>query len=362
MSLWHWVWLSEAMGAATVTEKLFSKFSDAEQIYNNRSSLFAAGLCTSAQAKRMAALKPEDMQKLVQKHIDAGFGIVCRNDKNFPEKLKGIDTCPPVLYYKGNISVINDGTLVGVVGARNPSAYGAEAAKYICAGLSAAGVVTVSGLAAGLDSEAHKAAVTANIPTVAVIGTAIDVCYPANNATLRSLIEKNGVIISEYPMGSKGLPANFVQRNRIIAALGDALCVIEAKMRSGTMSTVNFALGYGKDIYAVPGSIFSKLSEGTNSLIAEGARPVQSAADILRDLGIEEKLPQKKVEEDKVDISAFSADEKAVYSALGTDGTDITLICRKTGLSPAAAMAALTMLEISGAAKQLPGRKFCKAV
>jgi len=263
-----------------------------------------------------------------------------------------------VLYAEGQPQWLSAPLPLAMVGTRRPSAYGVEAARTLGAGLAGAGAVLVSGLADGLDSEAHKAAVAAGTPTVAVLGTAIDRCYPARNATLRGLIAKNGVILSEYPIGTTGSPNYFLLRNRIIAGLARGVIVTEARRRSGTMSTVRFALEGGRDVFAVPGSIFSPLSEGTNWLLSQVAKAVQTAGDVLCDYGVQP--PAETVAAGAGAPPPLSAGAAAVYACLTAQPQPLAALCAACGLLPGAAMAALTELELAGLSCQLAGRLFVK--
>ncbi|MEG1932479.1 MAG: DNA-processing protein DprA, partial [Pygmaiobacter sp.] len=287
-----WLWLAAGLGpAAPQLPALLERYGTADEIFDSRIELLREGLVTPAQQRALCTAKPADFAPRCAQHDAKNIMVLCCDDPRYPALLRAIDAPPAVLYVTGDVQLLSADLPVGMVGTRRPSAYGVEAAKQIADGLAAAGVTLVSGMADGLDSEAHNAAVRAGAPTIAVLGTAIDVTYPARNATLRRLIEECGVCISEFPIGTTGQGAYFLLRNRIIAGLAKGLCVVEARRRSGTMSTVRYALDYGRDVFAVPGSIFSPLSEGTNGLIADGARPVASAADILAEYLAPEAVP-----------------------------------------------------------------------
>ena len=357
----YWVWLATVMGEAARIRPLLERFDTALNIYNNRELICSEHLVANKQRERMLSVKLSDIQNIIKLHTENDYKIACYCDMEYPPQLKQITDPPAVLYYKGNIMACQNNLNIGVVGARNPSAYGVEVAKIICTSLVKAKCILISGLAAGLDSEAHRASVKMDVPTIAVLGTAIDKCFPAANFTLRGLIEKNGAVISEYPIGTNGNPAFFVQRNRIIAGICQGLCVIEAKLRSGTMSTVNFAIDYGRDVYAVPGSIFSPLSEGTNLLIQQGAKPICKAEDILVEYGI--TVENLSVTKKSVPATPVLTDiQKAIYDQLTMTPITLEKICEGANLSPAQVLSQLTILELDGVAKQLAGRKFVKMV
>ena len=230
------------------------------------------------------------------------------------------------------------------MGTRRPSAYGVEATASIAGELARAGVALVSGLATGLDSESHKAAVQAGAPTVACIAFGHDQCYPAANRTLKGVIERQGLVLSEYPPGTPPQRGYFLQRNRLIAGLSRGLCVAEARRRSGTMNTVAAA------------SIFSPLCEGTNQLLREGAVPAVSGADILLWYGLARPEQPEKA---KPDGAPLSLDAQRMRDALSAAAPlPLDALCAKTGLPPPKAMAALTELELAGFSRQLAGRQF----
>ena len=240
----------------------------------------------------------------------------------------------------------------GMVGTRRPSAYGRQAAFDLSLAMAQAGVVLVSGMADGLDSEAHRAAVQAEVPTVAFLGTAIDKTYPAANAKLRTAIEKGGgVVCSEYPPGYTGrTTGTFLARNRLIAAQSEVLCVAEARTRSATLNTVGHAERLGRPVLAVPGSIYSALSEGTNELLCtHRAEPL----DILG-IGAETADPAQQ----RFDPAAVSPDAQAVYAVLKPTPQGIDALCAAARLPAGRVLAACTELELMGGAQAQPGRRY----
>ena len=230
---------------------------------------------------------------------------------------------------------------------------------YTVEALARSGALIVSGLADGLDSEAHRAAVQADVPTVAFLGTAIDKTYPASNAKLRTAIEKGGgAVCSEYPPGYSGrTTGTFLARNRLIAAQSEALCVAEARTRSGTLNTVGHAERLGRPVLAVPGSIYSALSEGTNELLrTHRAEPLCKAADALDILGIraETAAPAQQ----RFDPATVSADAQAVYAVLKPTPQSIDALCAAASLPAGRVLAACTELELMGGAQAQPGRRY----
>jgi DNA processing protein len=235
--------------------------------------------------------------RLYQKCYNLHMNTAVLSFDAFPSLLKEIPDPPKELYYKGTLPS-SSSVLIAVVGSRKYTEYGRRATESIIAGLSGYDVVIVSGLAFGIDAVAHRAALKHNIPTVAIPGSGLDLSgvYPrAHRGLAEEILKKGGVLLSEYKDGTKIYPSNFPARNRIMAGISVATLIIEAKERSGTLITARLALEYNREVFAVPGSIFSDSSVGTNSLIRDGASPVQSAHDIIEELHLI-KLP----EEDKL--------------------------------------------------------------
>lgn len=360
-----WLWLANGLGACVNWTGLLEQYGSVEAIWEERLYLLKEKHITARQSDRLLSFSLQDAQRRRELHESRDIRILTWADPDYPAQLRSISTPPAVLYVRGDVRCLQNQLLIGVVGTRHPSAYGLEATRQICDGLAEGGAVLVSGLAEGLDSEAHKAALRHNANTVAVLGTDLDTFFPARNRSLQELIPRSGAVISEYPCGVENVryKESFVQRNRIIAGLSRGLCVAEARLRSGTMSTVNYAMDYGRDIFAVPGSIFSELSEGTNLLLKEGAKPATCAQDILEEYGITrpQTAPEKKP---PASVQELSGDLQTVYAALPPAGqsADTAALCEKTGLAPGRLMAALTRLEMRGLVRQRPGRRFEKAL
>lgn len=213
--------------------------------------------------------------------LDKGkIKIIKFGDENYPKKLKNIYSKPHTLYVIGNDKILNDRS-IAIIGCRNCTNYGAKTAYRFGYELAKKGVCVISGFARGIDSYAHLGAIKAGGKTIAILGCGLDVIYPEENIALyREILKNEGAIITEYPLGSKPEKNHFPARNRIISGLSDGVLVVEARKRSGTMITVEYALDQGKDVYAIPGNIISDNSYGTNELIKEGAIPVTSVDDL----------------------------------------------------------------------------------
>ena len=220
-------------------------------------------------------------EEIVSQVKDLGGFCVCISDENYPRRLREIEQPPLVLYCKGNWVDFDNNPPIAIVGQRKATIQGRMMAENLGYHLSKAGFATISGLAAGIDGGAHRGAVKADGFTVGVLGTGLDIFYPAENSGLMRQMWKTGLVITEYPPKTMGLPGNFPRRNRIVSGLARGVVVVEAQMRSGSLITARLAMEQGRDLFAVPGSVAVSSYEGNNKLIAEGATPVQGPDDII---------------------------------------------------------------------------------
>jgi len=273
----------------------------------------------------------------------SGAEVITVLDESYPRILREIPGPPPVLYVRGTLPRQDEPT-VAIVGTRRASSYGREATTQIASDLAAAGVTVVSGLAKGIDGFAHRAALDVAGRTVAVMASGVDIIYPPEHRQLAERIVESGALVSDYPPGAKPDAPNFPARNRIISGLSLATIVIEAPSRSGALITVGFAADQGRDVYAVPGSILSAASEGSNRLLRQGATPLTSAADLLDDL----KLSPSVVEEPGQIAFPMTDDERSLYALVTSEPQHIDELAYGAGFTIAAASALLTMLELKG--------------
>jgi DNA processing protein len=264
-----------------------------------------------------------------------------RSDAQFPKRLKAIFDPPPALYLRGSGDPeLLDRRAVAVVGARSCSSYGAQVARMLGRELASAGLLVISGLARGIDGEAHRGALAGRGETVGVLGCGIDRDYPAVHASLSRRMEDGGLVVSEYEPGVEPAPWRFPARNRIIAGLSEAVVVVEARERSGALITADFALEEGREVFAVPGEITSALSLGTNALLKLGAAPLTGVADVLEALGIE-----RATAEEEPDVSE-AAQKVLVLIRDGAAGADE--LTARAALDAGAVSVALTELELAG--------------
>lgn len=230
-----------------------------------------------------ATLQSEQLTYEIQINEQSG-GILTILDEMYPKLLREIYCPPTVLFYNGNLSLLSHQRAIAIVGARMMTSYGEQAIKCLIPGVVANQLTTVSGLAKGVDALVHEATLANAGSTIAVIGNGLDITYPKQNAQLQNQIQKEGLILSEYPRGARPLRHHFVERNRIIAGLTTATCVVEARKNSGSLITASLALTENRNVLAIPGSIFSGNSQGTNQLIAAGARPLIELDDVLEEV------------------------------------------------------------------------------
>lgn len=278
-------------------------------------------------------------ESLKQKEI----WVLTEDSEDYPERLKCLPERPRILYGKGQRERLKELSkpTVAVIGARVCSSYGKYVAEKFARDFAMQGVTVVSGMARGVDSAAHRGAMEGNGLTVAVLGCGVDVCYPNENQLLYEEIRKKGILLSEYPPGTKPLAWQFPQRNRIISGLSGGVMIVEAKEASGSLITARWALEQGLDVYAVPGRINDPLSVGCNRLIREGAMPVLEVADVLSALG----LNKKNLEKEKIFLEK---ENEVVYSVLGLYPQSMDEILQKTHIESGELHNILLKLQLAG--------------
>ncbi|HUQ48617.1 MAG TPA: DNA-processing protein DprA [Gemmatimonadaceae bacterium] len=273
-----------------------------------------------------------------------GILIVTRGSEKYPQVLEDLPIPPDPLYMLGDASVL-DCRSVSIVGTREPTPYGIRTARMMATAFARAGICVVSGMARGVDAIAHRSALETDAPTIAVLGTGIDVPYPAGHADLHRAIAKNGLVVSENGPGNKAHKGAFPKRNRIIAALSPVTIVIEGGHTSGAIITAKQALELGRTVAAVPGPIDSPQSQGTNQLLRDGAVVIATVDDALTLVGAPSAAPLRPYQLSEVDGS--------VWSALAVGPLTIDSLSRKTSLTPRDCLTAITSLEIQGMVESL---------
>jgi DNA processing protein len=354
----YWVLLTmvKQIGPARFS-RLLDRFGSAEAAWSaSLLDLAGAGLerrAIESLGKLRQTLDPEAEWRRIERH---GVSVVILDDPAYPSALREIADPPPVLYVRGDLSPADDWA-IAVVGTRRASAYGRQATERIVADVARAGVSVISGLARGIDTHAHKAALAAGGRTIAVLGSGVDRVYPEENRNLADQIELGGAVISELPLGAPPDAMNFPRRNRIVSGLARATLVVEADLKSGAMITATQAAEQGRDVFAVPGSIFNPLSAGPHQLIREGAKIVTDASDIL------EELHLTAIVEERATREALPADptEAALLRLLSDEPTHVDDLTRAAELPSATVTATLTILELKGLARQMGPMQYVRA-
>jgi DNA processing protein len=305
----------------------------------------------------------KEIEKDTRRLLDSGARVLFLTDPGYPALLREIHDPPPVLFARG--IHFPESPAIALVGARRASRAGLDAARALATGLVEAGVNVVSGFARGIDAAAHRAALDAGGQTAAVFGCGIDVCYPPEQKDLLEALLASGTALSEFPMGTEPEPWNFPVRNRIIAGLARIVCVVEAAEKSGSLITARCATDYGRDVAAVPGSILSPGTLGSNALLKDGAIFVRNADDLLRELPEDERrllrrsLPDREAAAIPADLSPDAA---ALLARLDADEPrDADALLAATGLDAARFSAALVHLELESLVTVLPGALFVRS-
>jgi DNA processing protein len=336
---------------------LLDAFGDIETAWNaSEQELRAAGLDARPLASLVAARAVMNLDEELDRVESQGYHVLTWEDEGYPSRLTEIDTPPPVLYVWGELAP-QDRWATAVVGTRRPTAYGTEVAQDLAAVLATGGVTVVSGLARGIDVLAHQSALEAGGRTIAVLGSGLDKIYPPEHRRIADAIAGAGAVITDYPMGTPPEAANFPPRNRIISGLAMVVVIVEAGVGSGALITADFAAEQGREVFAVPGSIYQRASRGTNSLIRSGARPLVALEDVLEALNLDVVARQEAVSE------AMPQDETEarVFEALSNEPIHVDEIQARCGLPAARVSASLAMLELKGQARQVGGMQYVRA-
>jgi DNA processing protein len=374
----HWLALRMVPGLGTLgTLKLLDRLKSPQAILRASSSELEAAGMSPAQARNISSgCSFDDAVDQQQKLMNAGAQLISIHDSRYPPRLREIFDPPLILFAIGNIQLAGRHS-IAVVGTRRPTPYGLAAAERLSADLSRAGLTIVSGMANGIDTAAHQAALKEDGDTIAVLGCGVDIRYPANNRRLYEDIARKGLILSEFPMGAPAFPQNFPIRNRIVSGLSIGVLIVEGAQHSGSAITAKLALDQGREVFAVPGNITSKMSWGPNLLIKDGAKLVQEWSDITNELpvAIRRELvsrAQQKILLEGVEAPSATPDDSLVepLKALSRkllnflqvdDPKQLDVLLESfDGVSSSELISALFDLEMSGSVRQLPGKKFVK--
>ena len=411
----HWIWYATRSHLSDRTKaELLTRFEDPEAIYFAGASDFEGieGLSRDG-AESLQDRDLGESQRILTQCTDRKIGILTFQDAAYPQRLKNIPDPPMVLYYKGRMPGVDSEPVVGIVGTRKASLYGLTMAKRMGYQIASCGAVVVSGMASGIDGLAMQGALTAGKSVIGVLGCGADVIYPRSNRALFADTERYGCILTEFPPETPPLPANFPRRNRLISGLSCGVLVVEAPRRSGALITARLAADQGRDVFVIPSNIDVESARGSNELMRDGAMPVFSGWDVVReyeyqfpdriscdrsggDLEVsadevrmsrrpaekaalsvaqpvrkptgsapkpdtDQKIPIDKTEEapyidfTKIEKS-LTSDEKTVIGLLAGGKKLTDDVIDQSGLPAPRVLACLTMLEIKGIVRRLPGR------
>ncbi len=397
-----WVRFQQVFGCGTTRgQKLLTRLGRPSALFEMPKHRLASILKPGEMERLQREGSEEKAQEILDRCCDLGCQVLTPDDADYPQRLREVYGCPSALYVWGSLADLDDCLAIGMVGTRRCTAYGEQAAELISGELAKKGAVIVSGLARGIDTVSHAAALRAGGRTVAVLGCGIDVTYPPENAHLKELIVRyGGAVVTEYPPGTPPLPRHFPIRNRIISGLSNGVVVVEGNRHSGSLITAGHAFAQNRDVFAVPGSIFSEVSAGPNYLLRQNAIPVDGVESILEEYqylirwepagepsektaggkttSLFEELEQNGYNDERKapppaakggrrpaapvqeTLPAYLTEaQQKVYGALAEGGEQAAdEIVRGSGLPLPAVLSALTQLEIFGLVKTHPGKRF----
>ena len=366
-------WLALALTpglGARMAGKLLRALGSPEAIFNASLTELESHRLPAAVAQAIHTRQPMSAaaKELAQAQA-AGIRLLTWDEPEYPQRLREIYDPPPLLYVRGNIELLNR-HLISIVGSRRPTPYGNQMAEKLARDLADRGLVIVSGLARGIDSFAHKGALSsATGATIGVLGCGIDVIYPKENKKIFAEMEKRGAIISEFAMGTFPGPQNFPIRNRVISGMAVGVVVVEGAQYSGSLITARLAMEFGREVYGVPGNVTQPTSFGPNQLIKQGAKLVTGWEDVI------EELPTP-IRAELLPVETASSEERArlvekdlapaegsLYHLLGVDESrHVDDLVELSGLTSSEVLAALFDLELKGVVRQLPGKQFLKVL
>jgi len=351
LASWLRLTLTPGLGAASIRE-LLKQFGLPENVLARP----RRELAQITPRATVSAIDSEEVSRGVAAALEwaqkPGHALVTLADRDYPKLLLEIPDPPPLLYASGRLGLLNRPSLA-IVGSRNATAQGERNAESFARAFSENGLCIVSGLALGIDAAAHRGGLVGPGSTIAVLGTGIDIVYPARNAELAGEIARAGLLLSEFPLGSKASAHNFPRRNRLISGLTLGCLVVEAALASGSLITARAAAEQGRDVFAVPGSIHSPLSKGCHALIKSGAKLVESAEDVLAELSAFRRTGHASTAHSPP--SAGASEDEALLIHMGFDPVDVDSLCSRAGLSPEQVSSELLRLELAGRIAALPG-------
>ena len=348
LASWLQLSLTPGLGAATL-RSLLKQFGLPQAMLARRDAELAPFVGQPALEAMRSPRVGEAVERALQWANGDHHHVITLADETYPRGLLEISDPPAVLYAHGRIDLLQQPALA-IVGSRNASAQGARNAEQFALALGEAGLTIVSGLALGIDAAAHRGALASRGSTIAVLGTGIDVVYPARNAELTAEVARRGLLLSEFPLGMSAIAHNFPRRNRLISGLARGCLVVEAAVESGSLITARCAADQGRDVFAIPGSIHSPLSKGCHALIKTGAKLVESAEDVLAELAGFRASGFANAA-----AATSSEPDTGVLAVMGHDPVDVDSLCARAGMSAEQVASELLRLELDGRVTALPG-------
>ncbi len=352
----------DGLGQSRLAKLIDKLGSPSEILTASNTALKAAGIPEKIASKIASYTRTKKAAEALDKLNQINARIIALGDKNYPPLLAASPQPPAALFVRGKLDI--DGILtIAIVGTRRATGYGRAAAEKLSRELAARGAVIVSGGARGIDTLAHKGCLAAGSRTIAVLGCGIDIAYPPENDELFERIATQGAVVSEFLPGVPPAPGLFPRRNRIIAWLSHGVVAVEAGVRSGALITARWAADAGRDVFAVPGNIFTAQASGTNQLLRDGAKLVSKTEDILEEYAalsqssasVEDTLPVR-------EIPTMTETEKRIYKLLDAEPTHVDNLVEKLGLSSGQLLPTLLAMELKGVIKQLPGMRFVRVL
>ena len=355
-----WIALRLVRGVGNVTyRQLLDRFASPREILRTSPAMLTEAGTSVRVAREIAAFDQwEEVEAELEKLARMNARLVTQTDAEYPERLRQIHDPPPFLYIRGHVEP-RDTLAIAIVGARTASTYGRKMARELAQELAGCGVCVVSGLARGIDSEAHQASLATGGRTIAVLGSGLDVVYPREHIALAEQIAASGAVVSEFSLGSQPEAGNFPYRNRVISGISLGTVVVEATEKSGSLITAQCALDQNREVFAVPGPVTASRSRGPHRLIKAGAKLVESIDDILSEIApalartdrVEKNGPS-------VPVVPLEPDEEMVLQLFPEEAVHVDTLITGSGLEPARVLEVLLGLELKGVVTQLPGMYF----
>lgn len=353
-----WIALHQVAGLGNIGFcKLLQAFGSPQAIFDASIQQLKQHVPETVAIEISQGLNESSIQPAIDWLQQPGNHLITLAETHYPQALLEISDPPPVLYAKGNLALLATPG-IAVVGSRNASPQGEKNAEDFCSALCQHGYTVVSGMALGIDGAAHRGALKANGATIAVVGTGLDIVYPARHRDLaHKIVERGGLILSEFSLGTPSHAKNFPRRNRIISGLSLGCLVVEANVQSGSLITARLAAEQGREVFAIPGSIHSPLSKGCHELIKQGAKLVDSIQDILSELGNVDSQIDKKIISEQIPEAAHP-----VLEMMGFDPINMETLISRSGLTSEALSAMLLVLELESKIASLPGGRYQRIV